>query len=429
MIRFLYNLLWPFGLIFFLPNYLLKMFRRGNYAPHFGERFGAYSGETRQRLTDGQPIWLHAVSIGEVNVALKLAEALRARDPNLRCVLTTTTTTAYPIACRRAPDWMTVLYTPLDFAPLMHRAMNAIRPGKIVLVEQEVWPNMLAQAHRRNVPVALVNARLSPRSERRFRRFGFVIAPLLRQVDLVCVQFPEDVERWIALGVARERIELTGSIKYDHGDDVPTGAAQREILHSLGVTDTAPVIVGGSTHRGEEAMAGELLRVVRATFPDAMLVIAPRHVERTATVRDELARQGWRVALRSDSPRPARADVLLIDATGELRAWYATATVVLVGKSFRARGGQNPVEALVAGKPVVFGRHMENFAALADALVRSDAAVQVETVLQLQHAVLDLLGDPARRAKLVANAVQVLQVHHGAAARTAALVDQLRPRR
>src|SRR6058998_2730923 len=171
MIRFVYNLLWPIGLLFFLPGYFMKMVRRGGYREKFGQRLGIYDRELRVRLSRQRSTWLHAVSVGEVNIALKLAIALRALEPDLHCALTTTTTTGFALANKTAPSWIEVMYTPLDYWPIMRRAFSAIRPARILLVEAEIWPNLAAMAHAQRVPVALVNARLSPHSERRFRRF------------------------------------------------------------------------------------------------------------------------------------------------------------------------------------------------------------------------------------------------------------------
>src|SRR5213078_3526052 len=215
MIRFIYNLFWPIGLLFFLPSYFMKMVRRGGYRKNFGQRFGMYNRELRVRLSNQRSTWLHAVSVGEVNVALKLASALRAPEPDLHCVLSTTTTTGFAIANQNAPAWMEVIYTPLDYWPVMRRAFSVIRPARILLVEAEVWPNLVAFARGYRIPTALVNARLSPKSEKRFRRFRFIVAPTFRLLDLVCVPENEDAGRWAALRVSRDRIRVTGSIKYD----------------------------------------------------------------------------------------------------------------------------------------------------------------------------------------------------------------------
>src|SRR5213595_1048026 len=215
MIRFIYNLFWPIGLLFFLPSYLVKMIRRGGYGEKFGQRLGIYDCEVCDRLSKQKSTWLHAVSVGEVNVALKLANSLRALEPGLHCVLTTTTTTGFALANRNALSWIEVMYVPLDFWPIMRRALVVIRPARILLIEAEIWPNLVAEAHARRIPIALVNARLSPRSEKRFRLFRFLVAPTFRLLDLVCVQESADVDRWQQLGVERTRIRHTGSIKYD----------------------------------------------------------------------------------------------------------------------------------------------------------------------------------------------------------------------
>src|SRR5215203_753745 len=187
MIRLLYNLLLPIGLLFFLPGYFLKLRRRGNYRRKFGQRLGIYSHEVRARLAGGQPTWIHAVSVGEVAIALKLATKLRELEPDFRCVLTTTTTTGFAFAEKEASDWMEVMYNPVDLWPIVQRAFAGIQPRRIVLVEAEVWPNLAAGARARRIPLALVNARLSRKSERRFQRFQPFVAPTFRCLDLVCV--------------------------------------------------------------------------------------------------------------------------------------------------------------------------------------------------------------------------------------------------
>ncbi|MDQ6810213.1 MAG: hypothetical protein M3Z64_12445, partial [Verrucomicrobiota bacterium] len=188
MFRFLYNLLFPIALLLILPGYMAKLRRRGNYRHKFWQRFGVYDREVRARLATGGPVWLHAVSVGEVAVALKLAGKLREMNPDFRCVLTTTTTTGFAFAQQAAHDWIEVMYNPIDWWPVTRRAYGVIRPSRLVLVEAEVWPNLVAIARAQRIPIALVNARLSARSEARFRRFRFAVARTFRCLDLVCVQ-------------------------------------------------------------------------------------------------------------------------------------------------------------------------------------------------------------------------------------------------
>ncbi len=427
MIRLLYNLLFPLGFLVFLPGYLLKMRRRGNYRRHFGQRFGFYNDDVRSRLGGTLHTWIHAVSVGEVAIALKLAAKLRELDPTFSCALTTTTTTGFAFAEREAPEWMVVLYNPLDFLPIVWRAFAVIRPQRILLVEAEVWPNLAATARTRGVPLALVNARLSARSERRFLKFLPFVVPTFRCLDLVCAQERGDIERWASLGVDRVVIHEVGSIKYDPTERESEAILPLRILGSFCIEEARPIFFGGSTHPGEEETLADVFLQLRAEFPGLVLLLAPRHVERTREITARLRQKGLQVGLRSaaDIGGAAEPDCLLLDTTGELRMWYAVATVVFIGKSLAAHGGQNPAEPILAGKPVVFGPHMENFSTLASSLVAQDAAVQVRDDVELVARAAELLRDPARRRQLVQNAERVLAVHQGATERTARLVLSL----
>src|SRR6266511_2386589 len=429
MIRFVYNLFWPIGLLFFLPGYFLKMIRRGGYREKFGQRLGIYDRELRVRLSKQKSTWLHAVSVGEVNIALKLASSLRVLEPDLRCVLTTTTTTGFALANKNVPGWIDVMYTPLDYSPIMRRAFSVIRPTRILLVEAEVWPNLVALAHECRIPAILVNARLSPRSERRFRRFRFFVAPTFRLLDLVCAQEPDDVDRWVAIGVARDRIRAVGSIKYDpNGRNEKSEARVNKRPTSFSDADRQrPVLFGGSTHRGEEEILATIFLHLRQQFSSLRLFIAPRHVERLREIRAQLAALPLRVALASELAinHESDADCIVLDTTGDLQRWYAIATIVFMGKSLTAHGGQNPVEPIMVGKPVVFGPHMENFATLAKTLVSNNAAMQVNDTDSLERTVGELLRDSESRQRLVENALAALSEHKGGTARATALIHEL----
>ena len=427
MIRFLYNLVWPLGLLLFLPRYLRKMFRRGGYRRDFGQRFAIYDRALRERLKTNRVIWLHAVSVGEVAIALKLARAIARLRPNAKFALTTTTTTAFAFAGKNAPPSVEVMYTPLDFWPVMKRAFTAINPERIVLVEAEVWPNFVAEASSRKIPVALVNARLSPRSEKRFRRFRTFVAPLFQMLDLVCVPEAADVERWASLGVVPDRIRYTGSIKYDPGEATETIADCPPANHPIFADPNRLVLFGGSTHPGEEEILARIFRQLRQDFPGLMLFLAPRHVERAAEVKKQLEKLSLGVTFCSElNGHPGTgADCVLLDRTGELRDWYSTGSIVFVGKSLTAIGGQNPVEPIDAGKPVLFGPHMENFATLARELVNNGGAIEVQDENSLSAAARKLLADPQTCRQLVENARRVIDGHRGATMRTAELVLDL----
>ncbi|MEO6971025.1 MAG: glycosyltransferase N-terminal domain-containing protein [Chthoniobacterales bacterium] len=425
MIRFLYNLLFPFALVLFLPGYVVKMLRRGNYREKFGQRLGFYDEATRATLATGERTWLHAVSVGEVMIALKLAARMKVSAPDLRVALTTTTTTGFALAGTQAPPWMEVLYTPLDFWPIMRRAFDVIRPRRIVLVEAEVWPNLTALAQQRRIPLALVNARLSPRSEKRFRKFVWFVRPYFQKLDLVCVPEETDIARWQSLGVERDRIQRVGSIKFDPDDVTLRPEIPRKVLQTLGIDPARPILLGGSTHPGEEEILARIFLELRREFSTLFLLIAPRHVERTREIAGQLRALGVSSVRRSEATAPSATDCLLLDTTGELRDWYSVATIVFIGKSLTTRGGQNPVEAIMADRPVVFGPHMENFAALAQTLVAAHGACQPDDELALLNSLRDLLRDAPARAQLARHARTVLDAHGGATERTAQLLETL----
>lgn len=425
MTRFVYNLLFPFAFLALLPRYLSRMFRRGDYRRDFGQRFARYSDELRGRFGHGDWIWVHAVSVGELLIALKLLAELHRRHPSWRFVVSSTTSTAHALALSRQEDWWVPVYSPVDFPPVVRRALDSVRPRAIILTESEMWPNFIWTAADRGLPVVLVNARVSPRSGRRYRRFARVLRAVTRHLAGVGLQEKEHAELWTRLGVPPGSLHVTGSVKYDPAgeDDIPPQDF-RPVLASFGFRPDEPVLLGGSTHEGEEEILARALHAVRAEFPSARLLVAPRHVERSAKITGRLAAAGLRVTRRTEEPGAAAPDVLVLDTTGELRHWYACADVVFIGKSLCGGGGQNPVEAILAGRPVLFGPRMENFAALRDALISAKGAYEVRDENSLAAEVARLFAARKLREETAARARTALHPHHGATARTAELVER-----
>ena len=442
MVRWLYNICFPLVFVLLLPGYLRRMVRRGNFQRNFGQRLGFYAPDLKRRLADSPPrVWVQAVSVGEMLVALKLIDALRARSPSLPLILSTTTTTGHQLAAERIGPGIELVYTPVDLRGAVRRAFAVLRPAQIVIVDGGLWPNQLWEARRRGITTALVNARLSPRSERRFRRFRRLAAAMFRLLDLVCVPEEGDVARWQSLGVPAANIRHTGSSKFD--DSPASGISSPSADHTVNETLTrflrnvcpdpdTPILLAGSTHPGEERIIAEVFLKLRQRFTRLFLIVAPRHVERTAQICSELEALGLRVAVRatagaspdSDTPSVPPPDLLLLGTTGELRDWYALATVVFIGKSLTGVGGQNPAEAITAGRPVVFGPHMENFAELTAALLAADAAIQVGDAATLETGCARLLSDAPERQRMTDAAARQIAVHRGAASRTAALLLQ-----
>ncbi len=424
----IYNLLLPLGLVIMLPGALRKMRARGGQWSDMAGRFGALPLGKRAAIAalpcGRDRLWIHAVSVGEVGIAIKLMTRWRKEVPQTGFVLTTTTPTGHAMAeefAAKQGSRVVVLYSPVDLPFVGERFLDLIRPSQIILIEAEVWPNLVSAARRQGIRVSMVNARLSAKSERRFHQLGFLMRPVFAMLDQVLVQEPGDVARFTALGVAPERLHHTGSIKFD-----PQGAAAdeaqiaqlRTVMHQAGITDQDRVFLLASTHNGEEALLARVVQKLATGHDDLALLIVPRHVERAEPILTDLRELGIEARRRSQLGQPGSGDqklrTLLIDTTGELRAWQCLASFVIVGKSFLATGGQNPAEAVMAKKPVLFGPHMENFEALVDLLLKQGGAVQVPDVAALEKELAALLTDPAKSQRLGESGHTALQAHEGA---------------
>ena len=418
-VRFFYNLLFPIVLLLLLPGFLIRMTRRGNYRHKFGQRFGIYSAGVREKIAGTNRVWVHAVSVGEVNIALKLIQSMREADPELAFVLSTTTSTGFKLAVSRKSAWLEPIYNPLDFYPVARRVVRLIRPRCLILVEAEIWPNILWEVRRMGAKAALVNARLSPRSEKRYRAARWITAPVFNQLHLLCLQEPQDTKRWKSLGLDPAKLVLTGSIKFDDSATAPRPVRDFwAVLEEIGVPKNTPILLGGSTFEGEELILAEVYKELRQSHPDLFLILVPRHHERAEMVARQLEGAGLTVMRRTQPFAEGKPDVLLVDTTGELAGWYLCASVVFVGKSLCAKGGQNPAEPVTAGVPVIFGPHMQNFSTLVRAFLQVDGAIEVDDAHEIRNAIESLLANPARRADMVANAAKCLEIHRGATQRT-----------
>jgi 3-deoxy-D-manno-octulosonic-acid transferase len=389
------------------PYFLYRLWRRGKLLPQFEQRFGFYSAKVRARLRGD--LWIHAVSVGEVNIALVLIRRLRELQPNLRVVVSTTTATGFNVAqSQLADDLTTVIYNPLDFLWSVAAAFNAIRPRRLILIESEIWPNYLWCARRRRIPVYLVNARLSLRSEERYRRMRWLVGPLLQEIALIFAQDSVDVARLTQVGFGPETIFNLGSLKYDvaaldSNDEKDISAW----WNRAGWTDDAIILLGGSTHPGEEDVLARIYVALRERFPRLRLLLTPRHAERGAAVRDMCESMGLRAVLRSDLAAAtvplangSTPDAVVVNSTGELRALYKRASLTFVGKSLRGHGGQNFLEAAIAGLPIVVGPNMQNFTVITREFLQQEAIVQVSDEFELASAVRDLLESESARREL-----------------------------
>jgi len=403
-------------------------------------RYRKYVRSLRQRLgylpvsfnLDGdESIWIHAVSVGEVLTARALLPQLRERYPRLRLFLSTTTITGQQIAKNNLQYVDEVFYLPFDLGFTVKRTLRLVKPRLFVMMETEIWPNLLRACRREGVKTVLVNGRISSRSYPRYRLARGFFRRVLANVDRFCMQSEESARRIVEIGADPERVVVTGSLKFDslQIDGPAFDRGRNRVLRYFRIGSARPVIVAASTHRGEEETVLEAYQRIRARVPNVMLIIAPRKPERFAEVEALAKRHGWHVARRTELPVDSepRQDVVILDVIGELAQLYQVATAVFVGGSLVDQGGHNIIEPAVFGKAIVFGPYMQNFAEIARAFLEHDAAIQIRFARELEHALLALLKDPVRRASLGAAARALVEANRGARAKTMNAIAKVFP--
>jgi 3-deoxy-D-manno-octulosonic-acid transferase len=417
------------------------------YLAYQAIRYKKYIGSLGQRMgylpvsfnLDGEDsIWIHAVSVGEALTVRALMADLRRRYPTLRIFLSTTTMAGQQVARRNVQDVDAVFYFPFDLSFIVRRTLRLVRPKLFVMMETEIWPNLLHECRRTNVATVMVNGRISSRSYPRYKIVRPFFKKVLADVDRFCMQSEESARRLIDIGAEPARVFVTGSLKFDSmempGVTTLEGRGQNRVLRYFRITSGRPVIVAGSTMREEEQIVLQAFRRIKASVGSAanpLLVIAPRHPERFAEVEQLAKNQAFVTVRRSDLPIDAepRAEVVILDTIGELAQVYQIATAVFVGGSLVDVGGHNILEPAVFGKPIVFGPHMQNFKEIADAFVAQDAGIQVHNARGLEDALLALLTDPVRRARLGAAARALVESNRGAKDKSLAVIAQLLPLR
>lgn len=426
--RVFYNILFAIFFVLASPYYFFRMQRRGNWLRGFGQRFGRFDSKFKQAITNRQTIWMHAVSVGEVGICTQLIRALEPRLPNVKIVVSTTTTTGMEELQHKLPSHISRIYYPIDYRRCVSHALKTIHPEAIVLVEAEIWPNFIWKARDMRIPLFLVNARLSQRSFPRYRRFRFLFHRFFAAFAGVGAQNEEDAGKLVELGCRPESVEVVGSLKFDSARlderrriDVPG------MLRQLGVPPEARILVAGSTHAGEEALLAEQFVRLRQRFADLFFIVVPRHFERGREVGRELEARGIKFAYRTEVTRSTQfatnqVQALLVNTTGELKHFYKEATVIFIGKSITAQGGQNPIEPGALGKPMVFGPNMQNFAEVVRNFLAKEGAVQVKDAAELETTLGELLADEKRREQLGQNALAVVRENQGAIDRTVEMI-------
>lgn len=401
---------------------LYKSLTTGKYRRGLLRKF---RGDAIRRDGDAPCVWFHGVSVGEIHLLRPLVAGFRRRHPDWDCVISTTTDTGYDEACKRFAD-LGVFFWPLDFSWAVQRALGRVKPTLIVLAECELWPNFLSAARQRGVPVAVINGRMSPRSLRRWQRLP--LRGMFHSVTHWCVQSADYADAFAALGIPPERIEVTGSIKYDGVETNPTNPRTLQLGRLFGIAAGQPVLVAGSTQDPEESIVLAAYQRLRETFPQLRLILVPRQKERFEPVAQGLERSGLPFLRRSRILEPVTDQnaVILVDTIGELSTVWGLADVAFVGGSLDGRrGGQNMIEPAAYGAAVLFGPHVWNFRDTAERLLQAKAAVQVQSAEELSETIRRLLSDPAERQRLGEAARLLVQTQQGATERTLDGLDRL----
>ncbi len=428
-----YNLLLPFGiLVYFLYAWF---FKKKKVAP-LNKRLGKLSQEQLRRLNGKSPIWIQAVSVGEIASVIPLIQHLRRESPDQKIVLTTTTPKGLELARRYEQEGVIVTYFPLDLSWSMKRFIEKIAPSLFIMVESEFWPNCIAQLAEKKIPMAVINGRISSRALRNYLRFRWIARELLSNIHLFCLQSENDKKRLIGLGISQEKIQIPGNLKFDADGSAFSPLPQAMTEHFK----NRPVWVTGSSHNPEEKMLSPIFQRILKDYPNLVWVLAPRHIERVTTIEQWLtlrtspirAGSGRRISIfrwsqyrNQPVPLPSGGVIFLIDTIGELSSLYVLATVVFIGGSLIPHGGQNPLEAARLGKPILFGPYFFNFQDIQEQFLNAHAAIQAQNVDELESSLRDLLANPAKASQIGNQALRLVEKNQGATERVLALLKSI----
>ena len=417
-----YSLLLTLGLVVLIPHVLFQALVHGKYIAGLRQRLGAVP------QVSGKPvIWLHCVSVGETQAARPLAQRLKQAFPHHALVVSTITLTGQTLARDVFRDQAeSVFYFPFDWRWSARRALKAINPAAVLIMETELWPNFLRECKARRIPVALVNGRISRKSFRRYKSIKFFLQRVLSCLSVAVMQSETDAERLESLGMAREKLFTSGNLKFDSEVAGELSGRTEELRQRFGLRSGAPLILAASTHSPEEEMMLESIKQLRTKQP-VRLMIAPRRPERFNEVAASIQKSGlsWARKTNPEQPEDIEAAVILLDTIGELRATYSLADVVFVGGSIVDKGGHNVLEPAAAGAPVVTGAHTHNFHAVVDLMVEAGAIVQLPPVItteEITNVFGELLASPGDRDALGRRAKQLVTDNQGATDRTIKLI-------
>lgn len=406
----LYNLLLIAATIVLSPVILFKVLTVAKYRGGITQKLGRIRKGVLRVLGGSRPIWVHAVSVGEVMAAHPLVRELKKKYPDRKLILSTVTVTGNYTAKQRVPEADAVFYFPFDFPWIVRRVIARINPAIVLVAETELWPNFFRELRRQGIPSAVVNGRISPKSYRNYLKFRGFFSQVFEQVTLLCMQSEADAGRIRDIGAKADRVLVTGNLKFDQ--KMP--AAQQP---PIPLAPGKRVVTAGSTHRGEEAILLEIFRQLRSKYRDLVLILAPRHPERFDEVAGLITKAGFECQRRTRLSGPVR-DILLLDTIGELKAFYAVCDIAFVGGSLVKVGGHNLLEPAAMKKPVIFSRYMFNFKEISEAISEAGGGIMVKDKDELYQALDKLLNDKEYSRSMGNKAFTVIAANSGATMRT-----------
>ena len=410
----LYDFIFLIITLVHLPVYLL----RRKIHPGFQMRLGILPNG----LNLDRPIWIHAVSVGEVMTVKNLVRELRITYPDKKFFISTVTPTGNKIAKGITKETDFVSYFPLDLSFIVRSVVDKVKPSFFIIMETEIWPNLISCLYRKKIPVVLVNGRLSDRSFRGYRCIKFLLKSVLNKINLFCVQTRADAERLLRLGVSRDRIQITGNMKFDIKDYTDSKKDYTDYKLKLGLESNEKLFIAASTHPGEEKIILGVYKNLFKEFPDLRLLIAPRHPERATEIANLIKRFGFeaeRMGLlnpRTHEPTNPRT-IFILDTVGELVYFYNIASIVFVGGSLIKKGGHNILEPASLGKPVIFGPYMFNFRDIASLFLENKACILAHNREELFLNIKDLLRNPGKGTELSQRAKAIILQNQGATTR------------
>lgn len=425
-----YDLIFFIAAVIYIPIYLFKKkFHRG---------FLLRLGFLPRDLTLNRPIWLHAVSVGEAMAVRGLVEELRNIYPDKRFVISTVTPTGNKIAKSMASENDCVTYLPLDFSFIVKAVIDKINPGLFIIAETEIWPNLLSYLYKKNIPIFVVNGRISDRSFGGYLAIKFLVRPILNKITLFCVQTQRDAERLIRLGVSGDKIRVTGNMKFDIKDYpdfkktcLPEQARDyTDYRLKLGLSSEEKLFIAASTHSGEEEIILGTYKELLNEFPFLRLLIAPRHPERTLQIIKLIKKfdfESMRISiLDRQTGKPENPQtIFILDTVGQLMSFYAISDIVFVGGSLVKKGGHNILEPASLGKPIIFGHYMFNFRDIADSFLNHNACILVSNKAELKQSIKELLNSPYKMEELGKKAKDLIVENQGATRRNLELIKSL----